>query len=96
MTEPTIAPTLGGRGPDWEAISAARTAPHQHAVHVTTVSQWTTTGRPTPREAFDSRRKRLRDAGTEHHADPKTLTLTFTERGGDHVTLTYAPIEGTS
>jgi len=95
MSEPTIYPTAGGRGPDWEAISAAAQRPHEHTATVTTVSEYTQTGPRTALEAYESRRKRLREAGTPHQAHRHTLTIRYVDHACSTVTITYAPIEDT-
>lgn len=65
-----------------------------HTATLTTTTTYITGGEQSPRDAYDSRRRRLHDAGTTHTADPHTLTLTWDEERhgsiGAHVSITYS------
>ena len=87
-------PTMGGRGPDLEQLARDAAAPHQHVATLTTVATTRLAGPSTPAEAYESRRKRLREEKRQHTADAKTLTLTWREWHTDtEVSITYAAIE---
>lgn len=97
MTIPVVYPTVGGRGPDPEQAArraAAAAGPTLHLTHLTSTTVSTQgSWAGSPREAFNARAKRLREAKTAHTADPASLTLTWEETNGPdrtHVTLTYA------
>lgn len=94
MSTPTIGTaSVGGRGVDpdlLDQISDLRTAPTAHVMEKTDVVEYEPSPTPglTPREAYDIRVKRLREAGVEHTADPKTLTVTYVTRAGAWTTTT--------
>ena len=82
--EPTGVATMGGRGQE-------APIPEDHVMHVMTITRTSETVCKdwfiTAEQAIEQRAKRLKEAKTPYTRDG--MTLRYTDRDGDLITLTY-------